>query len=153
MGSGAVVPVVIPNGENLNNFAITSVNGSWSILAWTLYGFFQPVDMPPTPTSVVWNTVKNGSTVPLKFRVFSGTTELKDVSVVKSVTTALVACTAGTEDVIEELVTMTGGTALRYDTTGGQFIDNWKTPSTKLCYRVTMTTQDLYDRVAYFKLK
>ena len=42
----------------------------------------------------------------------------------------------------------------RYDTTGGQFIYNWKTPgSAGQCYRVTMATQDLTTLVAYFKLK
>jgi hypothetical protein len=48
----------------------------------------------------------------------------------------------------------TGGTSLRYDASGGQFIYNWKTPSTAgKCYRVTMATQDLSTLVAYFKLK
>ena len=48
----------------------------------------------------------------------------------------------------------TGGTVLRYDTTGGQFVYNWKTPSTAgKCYRVTMTTQDNGTLVAFFKLK
>ena len=34
-------------------------------------GYYQPVDM-----NGVWNTVKGGSTVPLKFELFAGTTEL-----------------------------------------------------------------------------
>ena len=32
-GSGTVVPVINANGENLNNFQITKVDGSWSITA------------------------------------------------------------------------------------------------------------------------
>jgi hypothetical protein len=33
--------------------------------AWTLSGFYTPVDM-----GGVWNTLRNGATVPLKFEVF-----------------------------------------------------------------------------------
>ena len=133
--------------DNVDNESTATL--SYTVLAWTLKGFYQPVDM-----GGVWNTVKNGSTVPLKFEVFAGSTELTDVSKVKSVTSALVACGSGTEDVIEEVITTTGGTVLRYDTTGGQFIDNWKTPATAgKCYRVTMTTQDGSSLVALFKLK
>ena len=121
---------------------------TYTVLAWTLTGFFQPVDM-----SGVFNVVKGGSTVPLKFRIHAGATELTDVANVKSLTYAPVNCdaTAALDD-IETVAT--GGTSLRYDTTGGQFIYNWKTPSTPgKCYRVTMTTQDLSTLVAFFKLK
>jgi hypothetical protein len=48
----------------------------------------------------------------------------------------------------------TGGTSLRYDTTGGQFIFNWQTPKKAgICYMVTMTTQDGSGLSAYFKAK
>lgn len=120
-----------------------------TVNAWTLAGFYQPVEM-----NGIWNTVKNGSTVPLKFEVFAGSTELTDVSKVKSVTAVQVLCTTGAEEAIEEVVSTTGGTELRYDTTGGQFIDNWKTPKTAgKCYRVTMTTVDGSSLKALFKLK
>ena len=38
-----------------------------TVLPWTLKGFYQPVDM-----NGVYNTVKGGSTVPLKFEIFAG---------------------------------------------------------------------------------
>jgi hypothetical protein len=125
---------------------------TYTIQAWTLSGFYQPVDMP-TPTTLVYNTVKNGSTVPFKFEIFAGPTELTDVADVKSLTYAQTTCDANaTTDDIE--TTATGGTSLRYDTTAGQFVYNWKTPSTAgKCYRVTMTTLDGSSLVAYFKLK
>ena len=51
-------------------------------------------------------------------------------------------------------LTTTGGTSLRYDTTGGQFVQNWQTPkSAGSCYKVTMTAQDLSTISALFKLK
>lgn len=122
-------------------------SATYTVLAWTLNGFFQPVDMDKL------NTVKGGSTVPLKFEVFAGSTELTDTSVVKSFVQTRVACdTAATMDEIE--VTTTGGTSLRYDATGGQFIQNWQTPKLPgTCYRVTMTTDDGSSLVANFKLK
>ncbi len=122
---------------------------AYTVLAWTLNGFFQPVDM-----NGVWNVVKGGSTVPLKFEVFAGSTELTDVSVVDKFTVKGVACpTTGaiTDDI--ELVT-TGATVLRYDFTAGQFIQNWQTPKKSgVCYQVTMTTDDGSTLSANFKLK
>jgi hypothetical protein len=122
-------------------------SASYTVLAWTLNGFYRPVEM-----GGVWNTVKGGSTVPLKFNVFAGATELTDVGVVKSFAAVKVACeVGGAEDDVE--FTTTGGTSLRYDWTDGQFIQNWKTPKSTGCYRVTMTTQDLSTIIAFFKLK
>ena len=118
------------------------------MLGWTLTGFYQPVDM-----NGVFNTVKNGSTVPLKFEIFAGPTELTNPASVTSLTSAQINCDASalTDDVE---TTATGGTVLRYDATGGQFIYNWKTPSTAgKCYSVTMTSQDGSSLVAFFKLK
>jgi hypothetical protein len=124
---------------------------SYNVLAWTLRGFYQPVDMG---TSVV-NTVKNGSTVPLKFEIFAGSNELTDTANVQSLTQQVVSCGTFTGDAVDEIeTTSTGGTTLRYDTTAGQFIYNWKTPAqpTK-CYIVKMTTDDGSVLSAQFKLK
>jgi hypothetical protein len=116
--------------------------------AWTLGGFFQPVDM-----NNVLNTVKAGSTVPLKFTAYSGSTELTDVAIVQSFVQTRISCDAtAPQDDIE--VTTTGGTSLRYDPTARQFIQNWQTPKiTGACYRVTLTTDDGSTLVAFFKLK
>lgn len=120
---------------------------TYTVQAWTLRGFYQPVDM-----NGVWNTVKNGSTVPLKFEVFAGATELTDPSIA-AFTVTQVACDTGAGfDDIE--LTTTGGTSLRYDSTGGQFIQNWQTPKNPgTCYQVTMKTADGSTLSARFKLK
>jgi hypothetical protein len=121
---------------------------SYTVLAWTLNGFYQPVDM-----NGVFNVVKGGSTVPLKFEVFAGANELTDISAIKSFAQTKVACdgSAPTDNI--ELTT-TGGTTLRYDILGGQFIQNWQTPKLPgQCYKVTMTTQDGSALVAFFRLK
>ena len=119
----------------------------YTVLAWNLTGFFSPVDM-----GGVWNTVKGGSTVPLKFEVFAGGTELTDIAAITSFTTQAVSCATGSEDVVE--FTTTGATQLRYDTTAGQFVQNWATPKKPgTCVKVTMTTDDGSFITANFKLK
>jgi hypothetical protein len=120
----------------------------YTVLAWTAKGFYQPVDM-----NGVYNTVKGGSTVPLKFELFAGTTELTDPALISGFSAKSVTCAAGVAtDDIE--VTATGGTSLRYDTTAGQFVYNWKTPTgAGKCYSVTMTAKDNTTVTAYFKLK
>jgi hypothetical protein len=127
-----------------------TASATYTVLAWTLQGFFNPVNMAPG----VWNTVKGGSTVPLKFRIFAGDTELTDVSAVKTFSAVQIQCNGTAyDDPVEEFST-TGGTSLRYDTTGQQFIQNWQTPKQPgKCYKVTMTTQDGSSISANFKLK
>lgn len=122
---------------------------TYTVLAWTTSGFYAPVDM-----NGVVNVVKGGSSVPLKFEIFVGSTELTTTSSIKSFTVTSMTCgtLTGTTDDIE--IYSTGGTSLRYDTTGGQFIQNWQTPKgADKCYRVTMTALDGSSVTAYFKTK
>ena len=120
----------------------------YTVLAWTMSGFYKPVDM-----GGVFNTVKGGSTVPLKFELFAGPTELTELAAVQSFQVHGTSCSAGADtDAVE--FTTTGGTSLRYDSTDGQFIQNWKTPTgAGKCYRVTMTAQDGSTIQALFKTK
>ena len=148
-GYGTTVGVQTVTGSQSDlagNLGSSSRN--YTVLAWTLTGFYSPVDM-----GGVYNVVKGGSTVPLKFEVFAGPTELTTTSAVQSFVQTKVACDgAATTDEVE--VVSTGGTSLRYDSTGGQFIQNWQTPKLPgQCYRVTMTTSDGSSLVAFFKLK
>ena len=121
---------------------------TYTVLPWDMKGFYQPVDM-----NGVYNTVKGGSTVPLKFELFAGTTELTDTANVKSLAASKVTCDSGaTVDEIEMLAS--GSTALRYDSTGGQYIYNWKTPSgAGTCYKVTVTANDGSSKTAFFKMR
>jgi len=104
----------------------------------------------------VVNTVKGGSTVPLKFNVYDcNNVERTNVSDImyQSAQVAEYNCQSNVEDPMGDLPN-TGATALRYDTTGHQFIQNWKTPSTKnKCYVVRMTALDGSYIQAYFKTK
>jgi hypothetical protein len=105
----------------------------------------------------VWNTVKNGATVPLKFEVFNTVSgiERTNTDVVDKFVATPAQCPNGTfvQDAIE--ITTTGGTGLRYDTTGGQFVQNWQTPKKPgACYEVTaQMDDDSKIPVARFQLK
>ncbi len=114
------------------------------------FGFYSPVDMGGT-----LNLIKGGQTVPLKFEVFAGPTEVTSTSLVGYFRYKEVTCgsidIAGQDDI--ELVT-SGNTVLRYDGTGGQFIQNWQTPKTTgKCYVATVGLTDGTTISAYFKTK
>ena len=126
-------------------------SNTYTVLGWTLTGFYNPVDM-----NGVVNVVKGGSTVPLKFEVFAGSTELTSTAFIGAqfISRKVSCADFGTtvQDDIE--ITTTGGTSFRYDTTGGQFIQNWQTPKQAgTCWVVTMTTDDGSYLAASFKLK
>jgi hypothetical protein len=91
----------------------------------------------------------------VKFELFKGATELTSTSAVTSIVAKTVNCAAfngDPEDAIETVAT--GGTSLRYDATGGQFIYNWQTPKKPgTCHNLTMTATDGSKITAYFKLK
>ena len=144
--SAAVFSPVVASG----NYTVAYVNGTFTVNVWTITGFYQPVDM-----NNVVNTIKGGSTVPLKFNIYAGGVERTSVSDVQGGTCQLFEqnCSAGTEDPMGDLPN-TGSTALRYDTTGHQFIQNWQTPKgANHCYVVRMTAIDGSVITAYFKTK
>lgn len=105
---------------------------------WTIVGFHRPVEMGLHN----WNSVKAGATVPLKFEVFEGETELTDTSIIQSLDATPIPCDANFEESIMDVVA-SGGTSLRYDMASGQFVYNWKAPKQKgSCYTITLTTID-----------
>ncbi|MGP0225129.1 PxKF domain-containing protein [Paenarthrobacter sp. NCHU4564] len=157
MPAGASETIVgLKDGENIIEVSTSSYPGDFGTYIikltrkaapWTLQGFTAPVDM-----GGVWNTVKGGSTVPLKFRMFDRGVEIKDTAKVKGFTATSVQCPgtgAATADV--EFLT-TGGTQLTY--TDGQFIQKWQTPKKPgSCIQVTMTAADGSQLKANFVLK
>jgi hypothetical protein len=133
-----------------SNATTTFTINSW----WTTNGFYQPVDM--SNGAIVWNTIKGGSTVPLKFNLWAGSEKKTSVNDVKPFGVFPMSCSASafTSEIKPEELTTTGGTTLRYDGTAGQFIQNWQTPKTSnQCYMVRMTAKDGSKIEAYFKIK
>jgi hypothetical protein len=120
---------------------------------WRISGFHSPVT-PSAPGSPIWNVVKDGSTVPLKFEIFAGVDgpEVRTVSAVQ-MSLQQVNCSGGAvSDVPADQLVDTGGTSLRHD--GGQFIQNWKTPKTPgACLMVSMRAADASTISAYFQVK
>jgi HYR domain len=146
--STAVGPHTLLATATDNAGRTTIAKRSYTVLGWTAKGFYAPVDM-----GGVLNSVKGGSTVPLKFELFVGATEQTATSAVKSFTQTKINCD-GTALVDDIEFTTTGGTSLRYDTTAGQFVQNWQTPKLPgQCYKVTMTAQDGSSLTASFRLK
>lgn len=91
---------------------------------WRLDGFYEPVNRGAN----VVNTVQAGSTIPLKFKVYKGSTAVTS-GIGAVFTTQKIGCDGGDpEGPLEELST-TGSTQLRYDATAGQWIEDWTTPS------------------------
>lgn len=91
----------------------------------------------------------------MKFEVFAGI-ELTDVAAVDTFKVGAINCTALSNDPADPIEIVTSGaTVLRYDTSGGQFVQNWQTPKGKAgsCYKVTMTTDDGSYISAHFLLK
>jgi hypothetical protein len=120
---------------------------TYTVTRWSA-SVFQPVDL-----NGVYNTVKGGSTVPVKFTVKAGAMPITDPATVGTFTASKFTCnTSAPTDGIE--TTTTGATSLRYDDTAGQFIYNWQTPKTPgSCYRLTLTTADGTKTQALFQLK
>jgi hypothetical protein len=136
-------------GASAVNYTFNYVGGSVTIKAWTVTGFYSPV-APTIGGTPVLNAVKGGSTVPLKFNIFAGSVQKTSTAAVKSVYLSTANCTSGVFNDATELLTDTGATALRFDTTALQFIQNWKTPKGTGCYFVQMTAMDGSALQAYF---
>ncbi|WP_405475907.1 PxKF domain-containing protein [Paenarthrobacter ilicis] len=150
--------VNLKDGENIIDIAASSYPGDFGSYVikvtrkaaaqpWELKGFTAPVDI-----NNVWNTVKGGSTVPLKFEMFDHGVEITDTAKVKGFTATPVQCPGAgisTDDV--EFLT-TGGTQLSYQ--DGQFLQKWQTPKKPgSCIQVTMTAGDGSQLQANFKIK
>ncbi len=135
LGSSSVVvatggtTVSVPGGQNA---------------AYRMVGFTAPVDM-----GGVINTVKGGSTVPIRFEAFYGTVEITDPAVVE-IASAVTQCGTGTVDAIEEVLT-SGSTQLRYQ--DGHFALNWKTPKAANTCRTFEASAGSAELKAVFRLK
>jgi hypothetical protein len=146
--SGSLFPI----GTTAVNCSATDssenrVQGKFDIVVERSFaGFYQPVD-----TGRTVNLVKAGSTLPLKFKVLAGTTELSALDIFKPLSAKTVACSAG--DTVDEVETLTSGsTLLKYE--NGQYVWNWKTPSKAgACYQVAVITTDGAEIIAQFKLR
>ena len=93
-------------------------------------GFHAPVDMAGT-----LNALKGGSSVPMKFSVYTTAGEVTDPAAIR-MTIKTTACPAGAA--VDEVETPnTSSTSLRYDAAAGQFVYNWQSPKlANTCYSI-----------------
>ena len=117
----------------------------------TFVGFSSPVDNAPAV-----NTVKNGATVPVKWKLEASGLEITSTGAVAAgwpkQTQVNCAGLGGVDDEIETLAS--GESSLRFDTTERQFVYNWKTPSQAgTCWRLDLKLTDGTTQFAFFKLR
>jgi hypothetical protein len=116
-------------------------------VSFTRNGFYRPIDMEGA------NRATAGRVVPVKFEVYgAGGMEFTDPAVVASISVVPATGCASVPGVPVEEYAATGG-GLRYDTADGHFISNWKTPRTRGCYTLVVTTTDGGSISALFDLR
>jgi hypothetical protein len=128
---------------------VASIRTSYTVTAWTMTGFAAPVI-----TGQALNVVKGGSTIPLKFEVWDGETELTSTDAIAGLTVQPVACW-GLPSVVEVLgEPATEDSRLRYDDEAGQFVQTWRSPRTSgECYAVTVATRGGSSSTALFRTR
>jgi hypothetical protein len=170
VGTWAIVPSA--SGATMDNYTVTKINGTLTIGAWSLKGFYEPVGetssiftaagpaavQPAVSSATVWNSIKGGQTVPLKFNIYRAVGSAQVTTVADAFNSGAfsvyqLSCSGGSA---EETITgdlSTGATELRWD--GTQFIQNWKTPKAGAdsCYRAVVTAKDGSTITAFFKVK
>ncbi|GHF32239.1 hypothetical protein GCM10017781_06070 [Deinococcus metalli] len=123
-------------------------------------GFFQPIDMSElnadgTVKSLVYNTVKSGSAVPVKFKL-GGYQNMNIFAAGFPMATNIPCNATAPVDDVEELSTATNS-GLTWDATAQQYVYVWKTNTTAQkagsCYQLTVKFIDGTSRTAFFKVK
>ncbi len=120
---------------------------------YTFTGFFQPVDNPGDGPSWVYNSVKAGAAVPVKFGL-SGDQGL-DVFAPNYPTSRPASCAiADVMNPIEETVAA-GSSSLSYDAASDTYTYIWKTNKlwVNTCRALNVTLADGSQHLAYFKFK
>lgn len=119
-------------------------NGSKNFLittAFRIIGFDSPVDMTLVGTERNYNSVKNGQTVPLKFRVFNLNGTEVTTTVGLSAFAHSVSCLSGDIDPTILPIDSTNGAGLMR--TGDRFHFNWAVPKgAGKCYQIVIQTVD-----------
>lgn len=144
--------------------------GAFELEAATTFhatGFYEPVGAPnsvfvpsgmaPTPgAETIWNVARGNSTIPLKFNLYAydGGPEITSTEGI-AFAQVLVACPSSSagDDAVD--FTTAGSTSLRYDTTAGQFVQNWKAPKVNrdTCYLVGVTFPDDSALYAFMRVR
>jgi hypothetical protein len=143
VGSQTVTALATDNAGNTGSATL-----GYTVLAWTLVGFGNPVSATST------NLVKAGSSVNLKFEVFAGATELSSLDAVVGVYEMPVVCGILIPLGPATPAMSSKGAGLRYDASVGQYLTKWDVPDTAgTCWVVSMVTADGSSLHAVFQTK
>jgi CSLREA domain-containing protein len=125
--------------------------GAYERAGFSFTGFYQPVDNPGPGPSFVFNVVKAGAGIPVKFSL-GGDKGLSIFAAGFPTSQQIVCDSSATLDGIEQTVTA-GGSSLSYDPVTGQYAYVWKSDKAWAngCRRLTVRLSDGSDHFAYFK--
>lgn len=118
------------------------------IYSWN--GFFRPIDNPGAGPAPIFNVLKAGQAVPIKFSLDGN----YGLGIILSAVSIPVSCdTAGTYST-DTAIVAAGGSSLSYDVLADQYNYVWKTDKiwAPSCRMLTVTLNDGTPHVAYFKL-
>ncbi len=126
--------------DNAGN--VKKENRMYTVEGLTIKGFYSPFVMTTVP-----NSIKRGTKLDINWEVFNGTTEIKDKSIIKSLTISQIKCPAWWNNdqffTDPELITYTSIplSSIVRDDNRGKFVYFWNLPTTvPSCYIIKMTT-------------
>ncbi len=145
--TGSVGPktFTVDAADNAGN--TSSVTHHYTV-AYDFSGFLSPVVGPPAV-----NTGKAGRTYPIKWQIIDANgVFISSLSSVTGVSVQSTSCANFTSDPTDTMSTSTtGGTGLRYDSTGNDFVYNWATKS-KGCFSLFLELDSGQTFAAFFTL-
>jgi hypothetical protein len=145
---GSVIATCSGAEDNAGNFGQASVTFN---VAYNWTGFFQPVDNPGTASTPVFNRVKAGRSIPIKFSL--GGNQGLNILAPGYPLSESVSCDSATTTVddVEQTVNANSN-FLSYDATANQYIFVWKTETTyaNSCRKLIMKLVDGTEHYAYF---
>jgi hypothetical protein len=136
------------DGQADSNIATVSI-----AIQYSFAGYFAPVDNPGLGPRYVFNSVKAGSAIPVKFSL--GGNQGPDIFSPGYPTSRPVKCaTAARTDPIEQTVTA-GNSSLSYDAASDTYTYVWKTENNwaGTCRVLTVQLYDGTQHLAYFRFK
>jgi hypothetical protein len=138
------------DGEQVSNIATVRITVSQTS---NFAGFFEPVDNPGPGPRYIFNSVKAGSAVPVRFSL--GGDQGLDIFSPGYPTSRPVKCaTAARTDPIEQTVSA-GNSSLNYDPASDTYTYVWKTENkwAGTCRVLTLQLDDGTQHLAYFRFK